>query len=354
MVSSMFALVLGVVPACGFDISVSGDAVDAPEPDSSPPQPQWAVIAVERTGPELLITLPFDATAGFRTPCAELASPPSRALLGHPNLPYVYTVAEGFQGVSVGCSALTPTTFATIGTKRETQRIVLDPTATVGFFTIDGSGAIGLYRFSVAATGVPTITGSVNGPSISGALALDVTNRELLIAGATVIWSYPLVGANFDLPANGTHTIAVGCTAPVDLVLSGGVLLAFCSDTPNIQRYRRTPFAFDVTVGALGAVSRVVALPNDRAVAARISPPQLAILDLKMGTPTWTDGPVLATPVTAMSVSPDGTTVATARMLDATRSEVALWKISGSTLMPLDTAMVVGKVNAIAITAPGT
>jgi hypothetical protein len=87
---------------------------------------------------------------------------------------------------------------------------------------------------------------------------------------------------------------------------------------------------------------------------ARAAPPDLAVVDLHAGAPTWTAGPALGSAVTAMAASLDGTVVATARPLDAMTSELALWRVAGSSVTLLGTQQVMGTVTAVALTTPGS
>lgn len=340
---------------CGFRIEqVASDAsidTEAP-PIDAPPDSRWAVVALSRSSMNFMVTLPFDDAAGFGTACPEQPSPPVRALLSHPTLPYVYAVAAGFDGISVRCSSIVTTTSGTLGAARPIQRLAMDPVSSVGFFTIDGPSSTAIYRFTTAPDGVPTLAGDEVGPSQAGPLTLDVSARRVAFSGANIVWSYPLIGATLELPQAGTYEGAMGCGQGVDLVSSGSYVLQFCSDVPTIRRYNRAPFTFNTTVGMLGAVDRVVALPDDRAIAARISPPDLALIELGAGTPTWKAGPALGSRVAAMNATVDGKMLITARAVDATTSEIAIWSVSNEAIALVDTTMIVGTVTDVTVTAP--
>ena len=351
-------VVFGVISSgCGFEVSASHEGIDAPPdvPIDAAPTHLWAVATTDRAAGTVLVTHPFDDVVGFGTACTDQVTVPTRALLAHPTLPYVYSAANGFGGIGLGCAAITPSPYTVYGAPRPTQTIGFDAAKAIGFFTIDGSSAIGVYRFTTAATGIPTVSGPANGPGASGALALDATNGELFLGGAGVVWSYPLVGAALDFPAPGSHTIAGGCGAPVAIAISGPRVLVFCSDSPDIQRYTRGPFVSTASTVGIGAVDHVVMLPGDRAIAAHVSPTDLVIVHLGGGNPTWVNGPLVASSVTAMAVSADGKVLVTSRQLDPITSELELWRINGDQITPIGTKLLVdGSVTALAVSVPGT
>jgi len=347
-----------LVSACGFNVSVSSDAglSDTPPVDvvDAAPKQFSAVVSVDRGGVGFLATFPFDDATGFLTPCVEQMVPVSRALLSHPTLGYVYAAANGFGGIAVGCSAITPAMYSVLGAQRPIQTVVLEPTKSTGFFTIDGSSATGVYRFTVSSTGEPTITGPANGPSASGGLALDASAQELYISGANVVWQYKLTGTTLEFPAVGSHSIGVGCADPIAILLSGTKLLEFCGDTPDIRRLARSPFVAETPVAGFGAVDRVVSIGNDRAVAARRSPADLVVVDLTSGSPTWGAGVTVPTRVVAMAPSLAGDVVVTARQVDATNAELTAWKVSGNSLTRIGATTIAGSVTAVTVANPGS
>jgi hypothetical protein len=281
-----------------------------------------------------------------------------RDLLAHPTQPAVYEVEAGFTALSIGCSKITATGTASVGSPRPIQQIAFDATRNVGFFTADGGSGIGVYRFTAAANGAPTVKESTSAPSNAGALVLDPAAAQLYVAGAGIAGAYALSGLSLVLPpttATPVFTSAATCTTPVKLLRTGGYVLALCNDSAMIRRYTTAPFAADTTVGNLGTADAAVALPGDRAVVARHSPLDLTIVALGAGTPTWMAGSPLASSVTAMSASADGTVVATARATTAGNSELAFWRVETATfaLTLLDTQQVTGSVTALALTAPG-
>ena len=98
----------------------------------------------------------------------------------------------------------------------------------------------------------------------------------------------------------------------------------------------------------------VVALPNDRALAATQSPAALVVVSLNQGAPVVSPGTSLASAATAIAVSEDGLVAVTARQIDASNSEITAWSINGATLTKLDSETQVGTVTSLAITKPGT
>lgn len=271
---------------------------------------------------------------------------PIRDLRAHPTLPYVYAVEAGFYSAPITCNTLTWVGTPNVTAPRPVQRIVYDATKSVGYFTGDGPSAVGVYRFTTAADGSATLSGSTDATSESGPLALDASTSELFVVGPSVVSSYALIGAGLDLPAGRTNQST--CAGPSDLIVSGPYLLSFCSDIPDIRRFTRAPFAPTTDGGAIGAVDRVVPLPNDRAIAAR-AVPDLAVIDLSSGNPTWTAGPSLGSRITAITTSANGKLVVTARLANVSTAEVVLWRIEGNTITALDTTTVPGVVTSMAL-----
>ncbi len=347
-------MVIGAV-GCSFSpVPVQQADPDAdPVPDADPPRNYWVTAAVTRATSQLIQIYSFERSAPAIAPCAEQAAPgpvPSKALLPHPTLPFVYEVESGFHGLSLRCNGITVTGMENVGSTRSLQRIVLDADAGVGFFTIDGAGSIGLYRFTTATDGMPTVSGSGNATSQAGPLVLDRASSSLFVAGTGVVASHALVGPSMDLPAGGTSQ--AGCGVPTDLVVTGASVLEFCADGAEILRYTRNPFAFVAPVGTLGATAQVVALPGDRAIAARVSPPDLAMLALGGGAPTWSAGPSLPSRALAIAASLDGETLVSATQVDPTHSELATWRIVDHGILPLGTQIIDGTVTALAVTNP--
>lgn len=358
LIARVASTTLVVMAGCDFTHGAAGSGgddakVDAPPLDTAPLTPRWISLGISTGSGASIKVVPFDGkTIGAACAATTTSAYEFREIVDHPTMPYVYGVETDFRGVQLGCNAFVTTTLTSLGAARPLQRIALNQSGTIGFFTMDGPLAVGVYRFAAQSDGTPSIAGSANGPSASGAVALVEADAQLFVAGAGQIFGYALTPTALDFPTMSTG--AMICTNPVDLLASGSSLLAFCSDTPDVRRYTRSPFAFDTTVGALGAVSRVVALPGDRAIAARISPPQLASIALGAGTPTWTDGPTLPTAVTAMAASRDGSILVTGRSIDASTSELAVWSVTGTTVLQVDTETVTGTITSIAVTAPGT
>ena len=352
---------IALIAGCNFSASLSPniDAPDVDAPDGAPLTPYWVVAAMARgsasTTPRIQ-ALPFDGTR-FTTPCVERAAPGfSRDLLHHPTLRLLYSVDTGFHALDPGCNAMTFTGTPNISGARPIQQIAQDPATGIGFFTMDGAGALGVYRFTSAGDGTPTVTGSANATSNAGPIALDAPNRALFVAGPVIAGGYALVGPTLDLPA--TYTSAAMCMEPVRLILtSTNYLLAFCADTTEIRRYTRSPFASDTMVGALGMVDSVVPLPGDRAIAARKAPnSDLVVVSLNGGSPSWGVGPPVSSRVIAMAASRDGRVVATAHVdpLDVFKSGIAIWSVNNNVVTLLDVAALDTVVTALAVTTPGS
>lgn len=351
-------LLFGLVQAgCGF--SPAGSVTDAPVTtvdsavDAPPPIPRWVVAGVTTMSGSYLTVHPLAAT--FGAPCAHQTSPAFayRSLLSHPDLPYAYGVESAFWGFALGCSAVT-STMVPGGGPRPIQRIVLDSSASVGFFTADGPLATGVYRFTTQPTGTPAAGGNANAPSAAGALALVPSDAQLFVAGTSAIYEYTLVGATLDFPTSNSQMTAPMCGAPVDLVPSGDSVYAFCSDASDIRRYTRSPFVYAGTAGTLGSVSEVLPLPSDRAIAATVSPSALVVLSFGAGPVMMQVGPSLPSSVTAMAASDDGSVVVTAVQTDPNTSEISAWAVTGTTITKLDSQSEPGTVTSLTITKPGT
>ncbi len=317
-----------------------------------PPTPYWVMAAVTKVGVSSVAIYPFDGTA-FKPPCPEHPNTLAiRDFLVHPSLRFAFEVESGIHSLSLTCSSMTESGMSNVAGVRAIQQIGFDAVNNVGFFTADGALAIGVYRFVASSvTAAPTVTGSANAPSNAGTLVLDPPGHQLFAAGTGITAGYALDGS-MNLPA--TYTSAAGCGMPTKLLLSGNFVLQMCADAPDIKRYTKNPFVSDGTAGAIGAVDQAVALPADRAVVARVSPADLTVVALAAGTPTWTPGPALASRATALAVSSDGEIIASGRAIDATTSEIALWRLSGTSLTLLSKQTVTGYVTALAVTTPGT
>ncbi len=339
---------------CGFSVPSS----NSPTPDAPadmlviPPKAYWTMAAVTKNGASSVAIYPFDGTA-FKAPCPEHPTTLAvRDLLAHPSLPFVFEVESGIHALSLTCSSITESGMSDVAGVRPIQQIGFDSANNVGFFSADGALAIGVYRFVTSAvSAAPMVTGSANAPSNAGTLVLDAPAHLLFTAGNGITAGYVLDAA-MNLPI--TYTSAAGCGLPTKLLLSGNYVLQLCADVPDIKRYTKSPFVFDRNVGAIGAVDQAVPLSGDRVVVARVSPTDLAVVALAAGTPTWTAGPALASRATALAVSSDGEIVASGRVVDATTSEIALWRLSGSSLTLLSRQTVTGYVTALAVTTPGT
>ena len=265
-------------------------------------------------------------------------------------LPVAYGADSGFAGITPGCDADTYLGSVQIGAARAIQRIVYEPSLSTGYFTIDGPAALGLYRFTTATDGTPTITSSTNtNTSSGGPLALDADRATLVTAAPNIAAAYTLTGSTLDLPA--TYAAEAGCAQPIDLVVSGEYTLLFCGDTSQIFRYTTSPFALQSQIAGPGAVDRVVQLPGDRAIAAT-SAPALAVVSLSNGSPSWSAGPTMGSRVTAMAVSLDGEILATARTAGSA-AEIVLWRVAGQNITPITTLQISGTVVALAITMAG-
>jgi hypothetical protein len=351
MRSLWFLVLLG---ACTFSNEITGtidaplDVVDTPEPTV-----HWAVVATTVGGTSMVTVIPV-RDGRFESACPSQPVPgslPLRDLLAHPTLSYVYGVESGFHGTILGCGALSWSGMPNVTALRPIQRIAYDASVGVGFFTGDGMDAIGLYRFTTAADGTPTVGASTNTTAQAGALMLDRAHSTLYVVGASVASSYVFADANLTLPASRSNASA--CVEPVDVAVSGDTMFAFCSDSPEIRKYSRNPFVFASMAGSMGAVDRVVAISNDRAIAARTTP-DLMLVDLGGGTPTWQQGPALGSRVTALGVSNDGSIIMTARPIDSTTSELASWRVEGQSIIPIDTKVVPGDASALTVALPGT
>jgi hypothetical protein len=345
--------VTALLTACSFSARIDDVAVDAPPidvPDAPGPTLHWMVLSHTQGPTSSALVLPV-TDGDIETPCPSQALPgtlPFRDIFPHPTLPYVYGVEAGFHGTPVSCGALSWSGSSNVTTSRPIQRIGYDASKGVGFFTGDGPSAVGIYRFTTATDGTPTVLGTTDATAQSGALTLDASRGVLYVAGTNVVSSYTLLGGDLTLPT--TRENATTCAGPVDVVVSGETVLAFCSDSPDIRRYVNSPFTFDATVGALGTVDRVLPLPSDRALAARATP-DLAIVSLVGGAPTWQVGPTLGSRITGLAVSADGKLAVSARLRDGTTSEVATWRIEGTAITLRDTTVVPGVVSAVALTS---
>lgn len=350
-----------VLAGCSFDAKVATtvdgptDTVDMKMADPLPPS--WIVVGMSRGASPRVRIFPFSGTE-LATTCAEQPSTTSTAfalrdLLPHPTMPVTYGVDAGLRTLGLSCTSITLGT-STAGTPRLVQQIVRDPASGVGFYTADGAGAVGVYRFTTDTTGTPTVTGSANAPSAAGALALDVANAQLFVAGAGTAQGYDLVGLDFVAPGVG----AAMCLEPMRLAVSGAFVLAFCANENHIRRYVRSPFAIDPVmpeVGALGPVDQVAALPGDRVVVARKAPTSdLVVVSNNGGLPSWGQGPPVASRVLAMAASADGRTLATARVTGTSSSELAIWRIEANAITLEAVTNLDTVVTALAVTTPGT
>ncbi len=354
-----------LVGACKFNVEVPA-GTDAPtegidSPDAAPLSPYWIVVGMARANVPRLQILPFDGKA-FTTPCAEQASTSSayaiRELLPHPTLNKLYAVDGGFHIINPGCAGSTFAGMANINGPRQIQQIVQDPVTGVGFFTMDGAGAVGVYRFTSAPDGTPTVTSMANAISNAGPLAFDPGTGALFIAGVGFarLDRYGLASPGYTFPGSAAEN-ATSCTEPVRLVPTGNnLLLEFCSDTSEVRRIVRQPFAADTMMGQpLGAVDQVSILPNDRVVAARKAPTSdLIVVSNNGGVPFWASGTPIASRVLAMSASKDGLVVATARVTGPDSSEVGLWRIRDNSITLVDVTPVNASVGALGVIAPGT
>jgi hypothetical protein len=355
------ALAVGAIQvslsACGFEINNlvpdDGARPDVPDgqidvPPDQPPRMHSVAASVYRPSGTVLVTLPFDEQNGFSSPCPDSPGPASRFLLAHPHLPYVYGVVNSFDGMTLECTTSTRTTLGMLGATRPVQRISFNPTSSIGFFTLDGAGPIGVFRFTVTPDGVPALSTSANAPTASGALAVDWTTKQLYTAGQSVVWNYALTAAT-DFPASAT--MVSGCGSPIDLVTSGTDLFLFCADSGIVRRFTTSPFAVTTDAGTLGAVDAVRAISSSRAIAARMAPPDLAFVDLG-STITVTPAATLPGRVTALSTSDDGTILVSATQTQPSTSDVTVWRVLGTSLQVLDTTSVPGTITSLAVALP--
>ncbi|MFN0247148.1 MAG: hypothetical protein ACKV2T_09570 [Kofleriaceae bacterium] len=191
-----------------------------------------------------------------------------------------------------------------------------------------------------------------NATSNSGPIVLDATARRLYTAStAGLVDEYVLANATLDFPV--MRDQALGCMAPVRLLATGDKVLELCRDQGDIRRYSRSPVTFEGTVGDVGMIDVATPLAGDRAAAVRVSPPQLVLLDLLAGSPTFTNGPTIPDRATAITSSSDGFAVATAHN-SGSGSEVRLWRVDGGTLSMVGSTQIDGIVTALAISTPGT
>ena len=315
--------------------------------DMQPARAGTIVVSYTRAMTPLLVAVPYEPTA-LGTACTEQSATSSyRALAGNPTTPFVYAAAADFQGYAVACAAFTPGGSTTIGFAAPQQRMAIDAQVGVGFFTTDGPSNEDVRRFTIGSGGSPTLSGFSSTPAAGGAVALSAATSELFAASGNVLYRYSL-GAQGAL--NTPNESVVTCAAS-DLVATADRVYAFCTDDAQIRRYAKTPFRIDGTAGMVGAADAAVSVGNNRAVVARIAPPGLAVAELSATTGMITDGPTLGSRVTAMAASADGNFVVTARQLDPTTSEIALWRVSGQTLTAAGTRSIPGLVTAVAFTA---
>ena len=354
-----------LVGGCSFKLDVAPAGTDAPmegidSPDAKPVSPYWVVIGMVRgTTPRLQI-LPFDGKK-FTAPCAEQASTSNayaiRELVPHATLNKLYAVDSGFHLVNPACAGSTFAGQANINAPREIQQIVQDPVTGIGFFTMDGAGAIGVYRFTSSPDGTPTLAGMANAISNAGPLAFDPATGQLFMAGVGFarLDQYGLDSPGYTFPATPAEN-ATSCVQPVRLVPTGnGLLLEYCGDTNEVRRFVRQPFGADSMMGQpLGAVDQVAILPNDRVVAAR-KPPNgdLIVVSNNGGVPFWGTGVIIASKVIAIGAAKDGLVVATSRSTGADSSEIGLWQIDNATIQLVDVTQVDATVTAVSVIAPG-
>jgi hypothetical protein len=349
---------------CSFEsrvstVDASTEGIDAP--DAAPLVPLWIVAGMSRGPTPLVRIFPFDGEK-FETPCAEQTSSPTgfalRDFAKHPSLKLVYALDRGFRSMSLACGGMTFAGSTDVGGVREIQQVAHDAATGVGFFTAGGTGAVGVYRYDTATNGTPTVAGDADAPANSGALALDVTNKQLFVAGGLgTAGGYVLSGSTLTLPT--TYTTASMCMRPVRLIPTGANhLLAFCNDQATIRRYNRNPFETDTamsTVGALGAVDAVAPLPGDRAIAARAAPTMdLVVVNNNAGLPMWGVGTQIPSRVLAIGASNDGHIVATARVVGPAASEIAVWSVEGDSVKLVAVTQTDTVVTALAVTTPGS
>jgi hypothetical protein len=351
---------------CSFKLDLTPPGTDAPpegidSPDARPLSPYWVVVGMVRGSVPRLQIFPFDGKQ-FVSPCAEQASTSNayaiRDLVPHPTLDKLYAVDSGFHIITPACGGSTFAGQANINGPREIQQIVQDPATGIGFFTMEGAGAIGVYRFTSAPDGTPTVAGMANAISNAGPLAFDPATGQLFMAGVGFarLDQYELDSPGYTFPAAAAANSA-SCVQPVRLVPTGnGLLLEYCGDTNEVRRIVRQPFGADPTTGAmLGAVDQVAILPNDRVVAARKPPhSDLIVVNNNGGVPTWTTGVTVASKVIAISAAKDGLVVVTSRSTGADSSEIGLWRIDNMTMQLVDVTQVTATVTAVSVIAPGT
>lgn len=331
----------------GVDGSIDTDVT--PNPDVVEKRSYWIAASFSRSSMPHAVLYQLDR-AGDVTSCDEHPAPRiNRALLAHPTLPLAYAVDSGFAGIQLQCGSTVYVGDVSIGAARTVQRIVYEPTRAIGYFTIDGPGALGLYRFTAKQDGTPTVTSSTNTPTTAGPLALDSERNMLVTASPNITTGYALMGSAMEFPP--AYTTTAGCGQPTDLLVSGAYALLFCTDNPQVLRYSTSPFAYESQLAGPGPVDRVIALPGDRAIAATTAP-ALAIGTLSNGSMSWTTGPTLPARVTAMAVSSDGEILAVA-YTGAEGAEISLWRVADQSLAPIDTMKLAGVVFSLAITAPG-
>jgi hypothetical protein len=237
------------------------------------------------------------------------------------------------------------------GDTRALERVMIDAADGVGLFGVDGPGQIGAFTFTIAADGTPTLADQADAPSLYAAVALDPPNAAY-VAGMADVYGYAL-GSDFALPATPSST--AGCTTPADLIVASTGIFELCSDSAAVTRFAHDPtFASgSASVGSPGAVGQALALPNDRAVATLLSPPELVVLELGINPITWVDGPMLPATATALAVSADGTFVVTTEDVGSA-AEIDAWAMVGDQLVSLASVTVAGTtIDAVAITPPG-
>jgi hypothetical protein len=351
---SVWLLLVGA--GCGFDVAgnvptdardAAPDSIDA-EPDALRVERTLALVAHRDAG-DFLVTLPFDNVTGFHAPCAEAPAAPSKDLEPHPTLPYVYSVSSGFEGFALNCTAPKETSLGTLGATRPLQRVVVSPTGDVGFFTIDGAGALGVGRFVADSTGTPTLTAMENGPTQSGGLVLDATHKQLFLTGQSTLWSYALAN---DLSITGATMGVLGCATPAAVDIEGDTVFEFCADSPIVRTFSRSPLAAGADAGSVGAADIERPLPGGAALIARSTPPSLALVNLTIPVNVL-DSIVLADRLTALAASADGTFAVTA-VTSGTQTVLDLYSVEAASLHHLATSTIVGTVTGAAITGPLT
>lgn len=309
--------------------------------------PRSLVVVTTSGSTARLSILPVDGS-GFGPACLDQQIPESyRGLAIHPSLPVVYGVKSGFEQLSVGCGGLDAVNHGAWGAPRPIQQIVIDSAAKVGFFSIDGSGSIGVHRFALGSGGTPTVTGGANTASIPGPLALDEADQRLFAAGPGTVDELALAGTTLDLPTSSTS--ATGCAKPTGLVFNADSLFLMCSDSDDVLRYSISPLTAQGSAGSPGAFAYAARLPGARIVGTTVDSPALKLVDVGSGSATWTDGPSLPGPPTALAASGDGKVVVTARQVDPSSSELALWGIESQTIAPVDSLTISGTVVSVLV-----